>query len=351
MKIRAYEIYEAFKQSGLISDLIGPDVEIMGISPAESGKKGDLVFVDRKDFVETVMANSPSAIITTPELESEFFNQTSMTRLLTRSVNLALALVRQRFDDRNPADEDWTGIDKRAVIHSAAKISETATIGPGAVIGSGCVVGQNCVIMANSVIEHGVIIGDGTVIHPSVTIGYNTQIGKNTIIRSGTVVGSEGYGFAQDEKRRSYRIPQTGRVVIEDDVVIGANCCIDRATFNETRIRRGTKLDNLCHVAHNVDIGEDCLLTAGFIVAGSTKIGNRVITSGQTGILDHLNIADDTVFLHRAGVTDNVTQPGAYAGLPLQPLNEYMKNMALVKKLTEMRKTIRNLEKKIDPGE
>jgi UDP-3-O-[3-hydroxymyristoyl] glucosamine N-acyltransferase len=129
-------------------------------------------------------------------------------------------------------------------------------------------------------------------------------------------------------------------VVIEDRVRLGANCCIDRAAYKTTRIGAGTKLDNLCHVAHNVQIGEDCLLTSMLCVAGSSIIGNRVVTSGQTGILDHVKVCDDAVLVHRAGVTKDLDTPGVYAGLPLQPLADYLKNMAILKNLSELKKKL-----------
>ncbi len=262
-------------------------------------------------------------------------------------MNLAHALIRQKYDDRDLQDAGWSGVHPTAVVHPETTLPADCLVGPGVVIGPRVEMGEGCVIMANSVLEEGVKLGRQVVIHPSVVVGYDTLVGDNVIIKSGSVIGSEGYGFAQDENRKSYRIPQKGRVVLEDDVVVGANNCIDRATYHETRIGRGTKLDNLCHIAHNVRVGEDCLLTAGLIVAGSTTLGNRVITSGQTGILDHLTIADDTVFVHRAGVTDSVTEKGIYAGLPLQPLNEYMKNSAVLRKLTELRKKVQMLEREI----
>jgi len=137
-------------------------------------------------------------------------------------------------------------------------------------------------------------------------------------------------------------------VVIEDRVRVGAGNCIDRAAFAETRIGAGTKLDNLCHVAHNVTIGQDCILTAGLIVAGSTKLGNRVIASGSTGFIDHLDICDDAVFVHRAGVTKDVTKPGVYAGMPLQPMADYTRNMAAARKLNDMRQRLRQLEIEVE---
>jgi UDP-3-O-[3-hydroxymyristoyl] glucosamine N-acyltransferase len=200
--------------------------------------------------------------------------------------------------------------------------------------------------MAGAIIEHDTIIGNDCIVAPKAVVGFGTRVGNEVSIGSGTVIGSEGYGFAQDENRKSHFIPQTGIVVIEDRVRIGANCCIDRAAYQETRIGAGTKIDNLCHIAHNVQVGEDCLLTAMLCVAGSTKIGDRVITSGQAGIIDHMKIASDVVLLHRAGVTQNVEQPGAYAGMPLLPLKEYMKNLATLKSLADLRRRLLDLEAK-----
>jgi len=170
---------------------------------------------------------------------------------------------------------------------------------------------------------------------------------SDVIVQSNAVIGAEGYGFAQDERGRSHRIPQLGRVVIEDRVSVGAGSCIDRATYGETRIGAGTKLDNLCHIAHNVEIGQDCLLTAAFVVAGSTKIGDRVVASGQVGVLDHLEICDDVFLVHRAGVVDDIDVPGIYAGLPLQPYPSYLKTAAVLRRLSDLREKVRKLERRL----
>jgi UDP-3-O-[3-hydroxymyristoyl] glucosamine N-acyltransferase len=199
--------------------------------------------------------------------------------------------------------------------------------------------------MAGSVIEYGAVIGDRSVIHPNVTIGYDCQIGDDVIIQSSAVIGAEGYGFAQDEKRCSHRIPQLGRVVIEDRVSVGAATCIDRATYGETRIGAGTKLDNLCHIAHNVEIGRDCLLTAMFVTGGSAKLGDRIVASGQTAVLDHLEVCSDVFLVRRAGVAEDIDQPGIYAGAPVQPYAKYLKNTAVARDLSGLRKKVRQLEK------
>jgi UDP-3-O-[3-hydroxymyristoyl] glucosamine N-acyltransferase len=213
------------------------------------------------------------------------------------------------------------------------------------VIGRNVAIGARCRIMAGVVIEHDVEIGDDTVVHPSVVIGYGCRIGREVDIGSGSIIGSEGFGFAQDAGRHSHAIPQTGIVVIGDRVRVGANNCIDRATYQQTRIGAGTKFDNLCHVAHNVTIGEDCLLTAMLCVAGSSTIGNRVMASGQTGIIDHVKICDDVVLVHRAGVVKNIDQPGVHASLPAQPLDDYLKNTAVLRTGNSLRKRVAELEK------
>jgi UDP-3-O-[3-hydroxymyristoyl] glucosamine N-acyltransferase len=226
-------------------------------------------------------------------------------------------------------------------------IGEGSRIGPLVVLGSGVRVGDATAIMAGAVVEHGAVIGDGTVIHPNVTIGYDCEIGDEVVIQSNAVIGAEGYGFAQDAKGRSHRIPQLGRVVIEDRVSVGAGTCIDRATYGETRIGAGTKLDNLCHIAHNVEIGRDCLLTAMFVTGGSAKLGDRVVASGQTAILDHLEVCSDVFLVRRAGVAEDIDQPGVYAGAPVEPYARYLKNTAVARDLSGLRKRVRQLEKEL----
>jgi UDP-3-O-[3-hydroxymyristoyl] glucosamine N-acyltransferase len=262
-------------------------------------------------------------------------------------VGLAHALIKQKYGGRDFNQSGWEAFHPTAMIHETANIGSDTVIEPRVVIGKNVKIGPRSRIMAGTVIENNAIIGHDTIIHPLAVIGYECQIGNHVVIGSGTIIGSEGYGFAQDAQHKSHSIPQTGIVIIEDRVRLGANNCIDRATYQETRIGAGTKLDNLCHVAHNVKIGQDCLLTAMLCVAGSTTIGDRVMTSGQTGILDHVNICDDTVLLHRAGVTKDIQKPGAYAGFPVQPLVEYMKNTAIMRMATDLRQRISKIEKKL----
>jgi len=344
MNTRASAIFNEFGSTGLLTAMEGEDVSLSGMAVIDDCGPGDLVFVDQEQVVEKALARRPAAVVTSPALQEAL---QGLTLLVAPNVKLAHALIRQRYMDRDVLSSEWPEIHSSAVVHESCEIGEGSRIGPHVVLGRDVRIGKETAIMAGSVVEEGAEIGDRSVIHPNVTIGYECEIGNEVIIQPGVVIGSEGYGFAQDEKGRSHRIPQLGRVVIEDRASIGAGCCIDRATYGETRIGAGTKLDNLCHIAHNVEIGEDCLLTAGFIVAGSTRIGDRVIASGQTGVLDHLEICNDVILVHRAGVNSSIDEPGVYAGVPLQPLPAYMRNMVVLKHLSDLRKKVQQLERQL----
>jgi UDP-3-O-[3-hydroxymyristoyl] glucosamine N-acyltransferase len=284
--------------------------------------------------------------VTSVKLKERLAGISGLTLLLTPNVNLAQALIKQRYAGRRFDAAGWPQIHPSAIVHETAAVHATAVVEPRAVIGRNVRVGARTRIMAGAVVEHDAQVGSDTVVHPNAVIGYGCVLGNEVAIGAGAVIGSEGYGFAQDQLGKSHPIPQTGNVVLGDRVRVGANCCIDRAAYRTTRIGAGTKLDNLCHIAHNVQIGEDCLLTSMFCVAGSTTLGNRVMASGQTGVLDHLKICDDVVLVHRAGVTADIDQRGAYAGLPVQPLKDYMRNTAAFRMLAELRQRLLTLERK-----
>lgn len=346
MDTRASEIFDEFHSDGLLEAMIGPDAALTGIAAVEDCGPGDLVFVQSEEAATAVLARRPSAVVTSSELCEDMSGIPDLTLLVAPNVKLVHALIRQRHVDRVVLDPEAPRIHPSAVIGSGCGIGEGSQIGPHAVLGEGVQIGRCTAIMAGAVIEHGAVIGDRSVIHPNATIGYGCEIGDDVIVQSNAVIGAEGYGFAQDERGRSHRIPQLGRVVLEDRVSVGAGTCIDRATYGETRVGAGTKLDNICHIGHNVNIGEDCLLTAGFVVAGSTKIGDRVVASGQTGVLDHLEICDDVVLAHGAGVDENIERPGIYAGRPVQAYASYLKSAAVIRKLSNLRARVRKLEKR-----
>ena len=347
MKLKASQVFESFQARGIIDEMIGPDTDISRFDPIKHCTSSSLVFVDKTEFVEQAIASTPAAIVTTAQLAEHFTGLSTTAILSSSNVRLAQALMRQAWADFDHRDSGWPAIHPAAIIHESAVIGEEVVLGPGAVIGRNVKIGRGSIVKANTVLEQDVNIGEDCILYPNVVVAQGCVLGNRVILKSGCVIGMEGFGFAQDEQGRSHRIPQTGRVVIEDDVIIGSNCNIDRATYDETRIRAGCKFDALIHIAHNVDIGEDCLVLAHSTVAGSSTIGRGVIMSGQTGVLDHINIADRTILVQRAGVINDIEKPGTYAGLPTQPLSDYFKNTAVAHKLVELRKQVRQLEKQV----
>ncbi len=347
MNVKAKQIFESFHAQGLLDELIGPDTDISSIDPVENSNSSSLIFVDSPEFADHAIRSKPSAIVTQAKLVERFSALTSTAILTSKNVRLAQALIRQAYADHDHRDIEWPAIHPAATIHESASIEEAVIIGPGVVVGRNVKIGRGSIIKANSVLEQDVVVGEDCLLHPNVVVSYNCKLGNRVILKSGCVIGMEGFGFAQDAQGRSHRIPQTGKVVIEDDVMIGTNCNIDRAAFKETRIHAGSKFDALVHVAHNVDIGEDCIILSHSTIAGSSIIGKGVIMSGQTGVLDHIKIADQTILVQRAGVINDIDQPGTYAGLPTQPVKDYFRNTAAAHKLVELRKQVRKLEKQV----
>ena len=347
MDILSSEIYQDFKQKGLIVAHSGADNRVTGIVPAESAGPGDLVFVEHEKYLPPVLTAGVAAIVTT-EAIAETIKLGDTAVLLAPNVRMAMAYIRQKYADRDIYDSEWGRIHNTAVIHKSVLVPDDAVIGPGVVIGAGVQLGDAVVIMANTVIEFDVVIGARTVIYPSCVVSYDCHIGDDCILKAGCVIGSDGQGFAQDEHFHHHRIPQTGRVVIGNKVVIGSVTTIDRATYTETKVHDGCIVDAQCHLAHNVIIEEDCILVAQTGIAGSSHFGKRVIASGQTGILDHVHIPDDTMLLHRAGVHSSIKQSGVYAYGPAQPFKKYVKNIAIFQRLNEVWSRLKKLEKQVE---
>ncbi|MEQ9364107.1 MAG: UDP-3-O-(3-hydroxymyristoyl)glucosamine N-acyltransferase [Leptospirales bacterium] len=351
MNIKLSEIFQSFQPTGALTEMRGEDREITGIAPVSAAGPGDLVFAANKDFLAGAIEKSPAAIVTNAKLaESPALEKCSAAVLVSPNVELAHAWLKQKYMDRVFHESEWGRVHESAVVHESVKVPASCVIGPLAVIGKDVKLGENSVILARAVVEYEAEIGANSVIHPGAVIGYRCVIGANCVIKANTVIGSEGFGFAQDEKRKHHRIPQTGRVVIGDRVVVGALNTIDRAAYGETVIGAGTIFDNINHIAHNVELGEDCIVVAMTGIAGSTKVGDRVIFSGQTGVLDHLNIASDSVFLHRAGISWDVDKPGVYGWFPLVPIQDYLKISALLKKLPDLKRKVGRIEKRLEGG-
>ncbi len=346
--MRLSDIYKQFAAQKIFEAQLGEDRIISGIAPIERFDAEDLVFVDHEALVDKLRDHPPAGVVTRPDLCDKVLAISGLGILVSDNVKLAQALLGQAYRDVHPPQDEWPNPHPAAIIHDSATLPATSRVGPGAVIGKNAVIGERAMIMANAVIEHDVTVGDDSIIHSGVFVGHGCQIGRNVILKPGCVIGAEGFGFAFDSQKRTHRIPQTGIVVIEDDVVIGANCTVDRATYTETRIGRGCKLDALCHIAHNVVLGEDCVIVAQTGIAGSTRFGKRVIATGQTGTLDHKVVTDDVILVHRCGVTEDITEPGTYATTPPQPFREYTRNIATFRKLFDLRQRLQRLEKTVE---
>ncbi|NOQ63699.1 MAG: UDP-3-O-(3-hydroxymyristoyl)glucosamine N-acyltransferase [Methyloprofundus sp.] len=346
MDILSSEIYQDFKPQGFLVAHSGADNQVTGIVPAEAAGAGDLVFVEHEKYLGGVLESEVAAVVTTQEI-AQTIQAEHIAVLVAPNVRMAMAYIRQKYTDRDVYDSEWGRIHATAVIHESVQVPEDAVIGPGVVIGARVQLGSAVVIMANSVIEFDVIIGARTVIYPSCVVSYDCHIGEDCILKAGCVIGSDGQGFAQDEHFHHHRIPQTGRVLIGNKVVIGSVTTIDRATYTQTRVDDGAIVDAQCHLAHNVIIEEDCILVAQTGIAGSSHFGKRVIASGQTGVLDHVYVPDDTMLLHRAGVHSSIKESGIYAYGPAQPFKKYVKNIAVFQRLSEVWTRLKKLEKQV----
>ena len=343
------EILAPYEKLGLINSSAYPeDLPILRISSPQHAIEGDLVFVWEQKALSELIQTDASCLIVSEALV-EFLPVTSgRPVILTPKADLLLAYIYRDLgrEVMGQAKESASLIHPTAVIGENCTIPDSCRIGAYSQIGSNVTLSRNVEIGPHVVVEDDCDIGEETYIEAFVFVGRETKIGRRVHIQPSSVIGSEGFGFAFDE-RAYHRLPHLGNVVIEDDVAIGAQCAVDRAKFDSTRIGRGTKLDNQCHIAHNVSIGEDSVITAQFCVAGSTKIGDRFRASGQTAIHPHLEIADDVNLAFRAGVTDSIETKGTYAGLPLVPLNQYLKYSTHLKKLPEMKKDLRRFDRRI----
>jgi UDP-3-O-[3-hydroxymyristoyl] glucosamine N-acyltransferase len=320
--------------------------KVKAISPYQNSKKGDLVFVPDKKALQQVLERGVSVVVV-PEMLSDAAQEMSNTIgiLVSANVGYSHAKIKQRYADHDYAQSGWDRIHSSAVVHGSVNIPSTTTLGPNVVVERGAKIGEDCHLMANVVVEHNATIGDRVRIHPGSIIGWECKLGDDCLILSNTVIGGEGFGYAQDQYFNHHRIPQTGNVVLGNKVTIGANCTVDRGTYGSTTIGNGCIFDNICHIAHNVTIGENCIGLSGFLCAGSTVIGNRVVASGGTMIKDHVNICDDAYLMHRAGVVKDVKERGMYAGSPILPMKDYVISNAIYARLGELRKKVNELSK------
>lgn len=265
------------------------------------------------------------------------------TLVLVENPRLAFSKLLELFHPRQSVEQ---GIHSTAVVDESAKIGENTAVMAYAVIGKNVNIGAGSVIYPYVFIGDNVTIGANAAIYPGAVIMENTVMGDNAVIRAHAVIGGEGFGFATKDGRHT-RIPQIGNVTIGDDVEIGACTTIDNGTLGSTKVGRGTKIDNLVHLGHNVEIGEDCFVIAQTGIAGSTKVGNHVTFAGQTGCTGHITIGDNVTFAGKSGIVGNVASNTINAGFPARPHIEWSRTQVYIKKLPDLAKTVKALEKRI----
>jgi UDP-3-O-[3-hydroxymyristoyl] glucosamine N-acyltransferase len=315
------------------------DIDIRRAAGIGEARDGDITFVTDEKRLKDLHACRASAVIVprgAPELP--------IPSIAVKNPRYAFAQMLRIFHDRPYAPG---GISERAVIGKDVVLGAGPTIHPCAVVSDGAKIGNRVTLYPGVFVGTGSCIGDDTVIYPNVSIRDGVNIGSRVIIHSCSVIGSDGFGFVT-EGGIHHKIPQIGGVVIEDDVEIGANCTIDRAMLGVTRIKLGTKLDNMVHVAHNVTIGEHCLVAAQAGIAGSCTLGNYVVLGGQTGIADHTTIGDRVMVGGGSGVTRSMEAGQIVAGFPAIPLREWLKAQAVIPKLPELRKLVAQLVRRIE---
>lgn len=315
-------------------------VKITGIMPLNKASSNDIAIFDDLRYRKFLDYVKPALIIVKSGFEKYISNCPVIVHDNPHSV---LPSLLKMFEKK----AKYKGISKLAYVSQKASIGQKTTIEPFAAVMEGAEIGKNCFIASHAYIGENSSISDNSIIYAGVKIQYNCIIGKGVIVHPNSVVGADGYGYYTDSEGNHIKIPQIGRVIIEDEVEIGSNVSIDRGTMGDTVIGRGTKIDNLVQIAHNVVIGENCLIISQVGISGSVNIGNFVVIAGQAGVAGHLEIPSNTKIGGRSAVLSSIEIPGDYSGHPLLPINEYLRNMSAQKKLHEIYRDIKMIKKKI----
>jgi UDP-3-O-[3-hydroxymyristoyl] glucosamine N-acyltransferase len=310
-------------------------IQLSGVASIASACEEDLVFVEDRKHLSSALESCAGAVIA-----GEFALQGSAGKPLLISDHPKLTFARAaRFMNEQNHDPQKGSAHPTAVVHASARLAPGVALGAYVIVAEDVEVGENTSIGSGCVLAAGVKIGSGCQIYPNVTIYRGTVLGERVVLHAGVVLGSDGFGYVRDRKTGRYeKFPQVGKLVIEDDVEIGANTTIDRGALDETRIRRGTKIDNLVHIGHNCQIGEDVVIAAQTGMSGSIVIQNNVVLGGQVGIGEHARIEEGVMLGGQGGVLPNKVLRGkgvAFWGTPAQPVRQYLKQLAALARLVK----------------
>lgn len=323
-----------------------PDVAVTELSKIEDGKEGSLSFLSNPKYENFLYSTQASVVI----VSKDFVPNQPYTSTLIRVENpySAFTILLDKYNEAVNAQAAQSGIDKMAFVHPTAKIGKNVFVDAFAYVAEQVEIADGCKINSQVFIGANSKIGENTTFYAGVKIYHNSVIGSRVIIHANTVIGSDGFGFAPQKDGTYNKIPQIGNVIIEDDVEIGANTTVDRATMGSTIVKKGAKIDNLIQIAHNVEIGENTVLAAQSGISGSTKIGPNSVVGGQVGIAGHLTLAKGTQIGAQAGINFNITEENKqWHGSPAQPLRNWMRASVIFKHLPDVEKRINALEEEL----
>ena len=315
--------------------------EIIAAAGLDIAGEGDVTFLANLKYTPQIRETKASAIFLSEKTQIE---RDDIAVLRAKDPYLAYTRALRMF---HPVPEIIPSIHPSAVVHETAKIAANAEVMANVVVGANCEISENVKIYPNATVYDGAKIGANSVIHSGVSIRENCEIGANCIIHNNTTIGSDGFGYAKDEEKRWLKIPQTGRVVIENDVEIGANTAIDCASVGETRIKSGAKIDNLVQIGHSCTVEEDTLICSQTGLAGSSVIGKRVILAGQVGIAGHLKIGDDVVVTAKSATSHDIEPGKIISGIPAFDNRDWLRSTAAYRRLGDMARTLREMEKRL----
>jgi UDP-3-O-[3-hydroxymyristoyl] glucosamine N-acyltransferase len=314
-------------------------VVLSGFAPADSARAGDLTFAENEAYFEQALRSDASAILVDGEWKSD-------RRVLIRvaSARIAFAKVLPLFF---PEPQFEPGIHPTAIVDAAAEVDPTAHVGPYCVVGAGARLGARCGLEGLDHVGAGCALAEDCRLFPRVTLYPGSRLGRRVRVHSGAVVGADGFGYVLDNGVHR-KVPQIGRVEVEDDVEIGANVAIDRGALGVTRIGQGTKIDNLVQLGHNVQVGKHCLLVSQAGIAGSTQLGDYVTLAGQVGLAGHLKLGDRVTVAAKAGVMNDIPDGQQWLGIPAQPNRDTKRQFVAIRKLPDLLKRVAELEKRVE---
>lgn len=342
MKANAREI------AALIGGTVEGDPQVLVSQPAkiEEAGPGEMTFLGNPKYEDHIYRTKASIVL----VHEKFVPSKPVTATLIRVKDVYSALSELLSHFQVPVSNGTKGaIDPLAFVHPQATVEPGATISKFCVVEKGALIRSEAYLMPQVYVGADAQIGNGTLLHPGVRVLTKCTVGNQCIIHANTVIGSDGFGFAPTPEGGYKKIPHVGDVIIDDDVEIGANCAIDRASMGHTRIRKGAKLDNLIHIAHGVEVGEHTVIAAQVGVAGSTTIGAHAQIGGQVGIVGHIKLADGTKIQAQSGVSSNIETPNtALFGSPAIPYTDYLRSYTVFKRLPELERELHRLKKELD---